>query len=224
MKCVRATQVFDLKVVWLAALVVGAVGLGCKPAASGTQKKAPTKSEKAEAVDPVKSFEKILSSIESQIASPREYLERSVGNFAQLPNFAGNPEDAGKPYEHYNKLKIEWRIKGYDVKKTDSLVSPFVAILVLEERRSEAYNGETTGPVGQRRSVENARIERPEDVLDKPCDDKIGEWIQEKCTYSWRDGKWIPDKQRWPFDPTRVPREEDNQGKGSHGFSYKRLK
>ena len=209
MKYANTTRIDSLQV-WLVVLVMGVVGVGCNPAASGTKKKASASSKNSETADPVKSFERLLASIEGQIASPREYLERAAGTYAQRPNFAGDPADAGKPYEHYDKMLREWRIKGYDVKRTDSLVSPYEAILVIEERESKAYGGKS-------------RLQKPDDVLGKPYE-WVDKWREKKCTYSWRDGKWVPDQKRWPFDPTKVPREEDNGGRTSEVFSYKRLK
>ncbi len=209
MKCIKTTR-SDSVQLWLVALMMGVVGGGCTPVASGTKKTTSASSQKSETTDPVKSFERLLASIEGQIGSPREYLRRLAGTYAQRPNFAGDPADAGKPYEHYDKVLKEWRIKGYDVKRTDSLVSPYEAILVIEERESKAYGGK-------------ARLQSPDDVLGKPYE-WVDKWREKKCTYSWRDGKWVPDQKRWPFDPAKVPREEDNGGRTSEGVSYKRLK
>jgi hypothetical protein len=196
--------------VWPAVALLCAMALGCFPAPSSAKRNASSNTQKSESGDPVKSFEKVLALVEQQLASPREYLERAAGTYAQRPNFAGNPDDAGKPYEHYDKVLKEWRIKGYDVKRTDSLVSPYEAILVIEERESKAYGGK-------------ARLQRPDDVLNKPYE-WVDKWRERKCTYSWRGGKWVPDQKRWPFDPTMLPREEENGGKKTDVFSYKRLK
>lgn len=196
----------------LAALVVlCAVTVGCSSASLSGGKKSAKKSARTKSSDPVKSFDALRDSIERQIAKPREYLERSTGTYNEEPNFSGKPEDAGQPFEKYDRLFRAWRIKGYDVKQTDSLVSPYQAILVLERRKKQAFGGEH-------------RLQKPEDVLGKPYEWDSG-WQEQRCTYNWRDGSWVPGKNEWPFDPEQSPEEEKNGGRSDGRISrtYTRL-
>lgn len=162
------------------------------------------------AADPVNAFDRVIKSIQAKIASPREYLGCARGNYNQRPNFGGPPEDAGKPFENYKKVMKEWEVKGYDVRRTDSLVSPYEAVLVIAYRETTASGG-------------NARLQQPDDALRKPYGPP-GKWFETKCTYNWRDGQWIPGRAEWPFGESSVPFEEKNGGQPTPTMSYKRLR
>jgi hypothetical protein len=199
------------------AVIAFIVAIGCsngaRPAkkASSANKKPTASSQGEHSDDPVTSFEAVIASIEKQISAPREYLKRHVGTYNQPPNFVGDPADAGKPFERYERVFREWRVKGHDIKKTDSLVSPYEAILVLESREQSVSGGKS-------------RLQKPEDVLGKPFT-WDGGWGDVRCSYKWRNGKWVPSKDEWPFNPSKVPDEEKSADESKvKGFSFKRLK
>lgn len=201
--------------VWTTLALICLIGGGCSPATSLDSGKSATESHKSESKssDPVKSFEALLSSIQSAVESPREYLELSTGTFNE-----GLPEIGGKPYVHYNRELITWRVKGYDVKRTDSMVSPFEAILVMEKKEDVAPgDGQGKG------NTEQTRIQTAEGAMRAPYTWSSG-WKKVEGTYSWRDNRWVFNPSRaaggYPFDPTAVPWQEKEEQKSS----YKRLK
>ncbi len=167
----------------------------------------------AAAADPVAAFKAVLALVNEQVSAPREYMKCSKGTYNQKPDFAGDDEDAGKPFEHWEKLRREIEIVGYDVAKTSSLVSPFQATLVIRSRTQSAGPG-----VRPRLQTEAMAMEAPYSPMTK--------WLKEECIYNFQEGVWVPVKDKWPFNPSKLPKEEQNGGVADSGrvvWTFKRL-
>lgn len=148
-------------------------------------------SKTVEPSDPVSAFKKVVDEVTARGSKGVEYIQKCVSEDC-------HPDYRGK----WARGRSSWVIIGYDVKQTDSLVSPYEGVIEVMEIREDAYNDiyqshltNNAFPFGSESEARNAKVWVPKGY--KP---------RRKVTYNWVDGHWttrftlLPFGERFVFD------------------------
>ena len=86
-----------------------------------------------ESASPVATFDAVMSGIKKRATETREYMKFSSGVYTGGPH-------KGERYETFAKTKYDWEILGRDINKTDSVTSPYTAVVQYKRREHRAKN------------------------------------------------------------------------------------
>ena len=125
---------------------------------------------KDEPTDLVSAFKKLVQEVRTRGLRSIDYVERATIRQTS-------------PRYSWGRYRHSWVIDGYDVTKTDSLITPYRAIIEISELIEEGFSGESqerdSFPFPTEERARNANVMKPTDRRKR------------SAKYIWQDGRWL---------------------------------
>lgn len=82
---------------------------------------------------PASQFGRVMAGIKKRAAQTREYIKVSRGTYTGGPH-------TGEKYESFSKTKWQWEVLGRDIRKTDSVTTPYTATVSYKVKEQRSVN------------------------------------------------------------------------------------
>lgn len=130
--------------------------------------------------DPKSSFEKIVKELRQRVEKPIETVIEEDADDTVVPRVPGQ----------WYRLKWEYEVLGYDIRKTDSVVTPLRGVIVVREKRLYVDDPKKPGYGVRYPDEARARAAQPKWASFEPKDMTL--------IYNYQNENWVPTSNEWP--------------------------